>query len=97
MKLTLTTVVLFCLGLALPAGDAFGQTAKDFAGFWTIVSADKVNQDGSEGEPAFGPNPKGFLVFVGYRRGEQSCGAGNGRPFWQILSQPGGPDRYFLH
>lgn len=63
MKLTLTTVALFCLGLALPAGDAFGQTAKDFAELWTIVSADKVNQDGSEGEPAFGPNPKGFLVF----------------------------------
>jgi hypothetical protein len=34
-----------------------------FAGFWTIVSVDKVNQDGSKGEPAFGPNPKGFLVF----------------------------------
>jgi Lipocalin-like domain len=63
MKLTVTTVALFCLGLALPAGDAFGQTANDLAGFWTIVSADKVNQDGSEGEPAFGPNPKGFLVF----------------------------------
>ena len=63
MKLTLTTVALFCLGLALPAGDAFGQTAKDFAGFWTIVSADQVNQDGSEGAPVFGPNPMGFLVF----------------------------------
>jgi hypothetical protein len=40
------------LGLALAAGTAFAQSAKDLVGTWTLVSA----------EP-FGPNPKGMLMF----------------------------------
>jgi hypothetical protein len=40
------------LGLALYSGNAVGQSAKDLVGTWTIVSAE-----------AFGPNPKGSLIF----------------------------------
>jgi hypothetical protein len=40
------------LGLALCSSNAMGQSAKDLVGTWTIVSAE-----------AFGPNPKGLLIF----------------------------------
>jgi len=40
------------VGLALLAGDAVAQSAKDLVGTWTPVSVE-----------AFGPNPKGNLVF----------------------------------
>ena len=40
------------LGLALSAGDAAAQSAKDLVGSWTPVSVD-----------AYGPNPKGSLIF----------------------------------
>jgi Lipocalin-like domain len=40
------------LGLAFYSGNAVGQSAKDLVGTWTIVSAE-----------AFGPNPKGLLIF----------------------------------
>ena len=40
------------LGLALSAGDATAQSAKDLVGVWTPVSVD-----------AYGPNPKGSLIF----------------------------------
>ena len=40
------------LGLALSAGIAAAQSAKDLVGSWTIVSVD-----------AYGPNPKGSLIF----------------------------------
>ena len=40
------------LGLALCTSTAVGQSAKDLVGSWTIVSAE-----------AFGPNPKGLLIF----------------------------------
>ena len=40
------------LGLALCSSNAIGQSAKDLVGTWTIASAE-----------AFGPNPKGLLIF----------------------------------
>jgi hypothetical protein len=40
------------LGLALYSSSAVSQSAKDIVGTWTIVSAE-----------AFGPTPKGLLVF----------------------------------
>jgi hypothetical protein len=40
------------LGLALYSSSAVAQTAKDIVGTWTIASAE-----------AFGPTPKGFLIF----------------------------------
>ena len=40
------------LGLALSAGNAAAQSAKDLVGSWTPVSVD-----------AYGPNPKGSLIF----------------------------------
>ena len=40
------------LGLALSAGNAAAQSAKDLVGIWTPVSVD-----------AYGPNPKGSLIF----------------------------------
>jgi hypothetical protein len=41
------------LGLALTAGNAVAQLAKDLVGAWTIVSAGD----------AYGPTPKGSLIF----------------------------------
>ena len=40
------------LGLALSVGNAAAQSAKDLVGSWTPVSVD-----------AYGPNPKGSLIF----------------------------------
>jgi Lipocalin-like domain len=51
-RVTVTTIALLALGVAVPTGDAIGQTAKDLVGVWTPVSVQ-----------AFGPNPKGLLIF----------------------------------
>ena len=40
------------MGLALAAGDAVAQSAKDLVGTWTVVSA-----------PGIGPNPMGMVMF----------------------------------
>jgi hypothetical protein len=51
-RVTVTTIALLALGVAVPTGDAVGQTAKDLVGVWTPVSVQ-----------AFDPNPKGLLIF----------------------------------
>ena len=43
------------------AGAAIAETAKDFIGTWTLVSA-TIEQGGSKSD-TFGPNAKGVLVF----------------------------------
>ena len=43
------------------AADAFGQTAKELVGSWTLISI-TVNRDGEKTEP-FGSNPKGTMTF----------------------------------
>jgi hypothetical protein len=48
---------LFCFS----AADAFGQTAKELLGSWTLISI-TVNRDGEKIEP-FGLNPKGTMTF----------------------------------
>ena len=63
--LTLTTMALLFLGVALPSGDAVGQqkTLKEqLVGTWTYVSVDTVRPDGSR-VPMFGPNPQGLASF----------------------------------
>jgi hypothetical protein len=60
-KLTITTMALMLWGVALP-GKASGQTTKDLVGLWTPVSVDEIHADGSK-VPAFGPNPRGLLIF----------------------------------
>lgn len=63
--LTLTTMALLFLGVALPSGDAIGQqkTLKEqLVGTWTYVSVDTVRPDGSR-VPIFGPNPQGRASF----------------------------------
>jgi Lipocalin-like domain len=74
--LTLTTMSLLMLGVALYVGDALGQTAKDLVGTWTWVSVDNTRPDGTKVQP-FGPTPKGFLIFDT-----------NGR-FAYLLTRPG--------
>jgi lipocalin-like protein len=59
-KLTLSTLGLLFLGVALAAGDACAQTTKDFVGTWTLVSA--VTEQGGTKTDTFGPNAKGILV-----------------------------------
>jgi hypothetical protein len=48
LNLSVTTA----LGLALYCSSAVAQSAKDIVGTWTVASAE-----------AFGPNPKGVLIF----------------------------------
>ncbi|MCK1636977.1 lipocalin-like domain-containing protein [Bradyrhizobium sp. 157] len=66
------------LGLALPLGYAFGQTAKDLVGTWSWVSVDLTRPDGTKYQP-FSANPKGFVIFDS-----------NGR-FAYLLSRPDRP------
>jgi hypothetical protein len=58
--LTPGTIALLFLGVALAAGDAFAQTAKDLAGTWMLVSS-TTEKDGITSD-TWGPNPKGILV-----------------------------------
>ena len=63
--LTLTTMAMLFLGVALPSGEAVGQekTLKEqLVGTWTYVSVDTVRPDGSR-TPMFGPNPQGLASF----------------------------------
>ena len=73
--LTMTAMALL-IGVALHAGDALAQTAKDLAGTWQWVSVDTTAPDGKKAQP-FGPTPQGFIVFDS-----------NGR-FAYLLSRPG--------
>jgi hypothetical protein len=73
--LTMTAMSLL-IGVALHAGNALAQTAKDLVGTWEWVSVDNTGPDGKKSQP-FGATPKGFIIFVG----------GNGR-FSYLLSRP---------
>ena len=53
----LLLLLLFCFS----AADAYGQTAKELVGSWTLISV-TVNREGEKTEP-FGPNPKGTMTF----------------------------------
>jgi hypothetical protein len=64
--LTLTTVALLSLGIALPLGDAIGQvkiTKDQLVGTWMYVSVFVQRADGSK-EETWGPNPKGVLILI---------------------------------
>ncbi len=52
---------LLLLSFCFSAADAFGQTAKELVGSWTLMSV-TVNRDGEKVEP-FGQNPKGTMTF----------------------------------
>jgi hypothetical protein len=58
--LTLTTMSLLLLAVALPGRDAAGQTTKELVGAWALVAV-TVEQGGKKVEP-FGPNPNGSLM-----------------------------------
>lgn len=66
------------LGLTMQSGSATAQTAKDLVGAWTWVSVENINASGTRTQ-AFGPTPKGILVFLD-----------NGR-FSYLLTRPGRP------
>jgi hypothetical protein len=53
--------LLLLLPFCFSAADAFGQTAKELVGSWTLISV-TVNRAGEKVEP-FGPNPKGTMTF----------------------------------
>jgi hypothetical protein len=72
--LTMTAMSLL-IGVALHAGDALAQTAKDLVGTWTWVSIENT-RDGTKSQ-LMGPNPKGFIIFDS-----------NGH-FVYLLSRPG--------
>ncbi len=60
--LTAATTLFLLLALAVPAGDAAAQSAKDLVGTWTVVSADNIDASGNK-TPVFGPNARGSLIF----------------------------------
>ena len=63
--LTMTTMVLLCVGVALPAGDALAQQKslkEQLVGTWTLVSLVEQYQDGRKDSNSFGPNLKGMLI-----------------------------------
>ena len=65
--LTLTTMALMLLGVALPSGDAIGQQKtlrEQVVGTWTYVAVDIVRADGTR-VPLYGPNPAGIASFDG--------------------------------
>jgi len=49
-----------CGAIASSAGGAYGQTAKDIAGTYTLVSF--TNQQGDKKTDTYGPNPKGVMM-----------------------------------
>jgi hypothetical protein len=49
-------------GLAFSVGHAFGQSAKDLQGTWTIVSVETTSPDGKKSQ-TFGSDPQGLLIF----------------------------------
>ncbi len=58
--LTITTMSLLIGAVVSIAGNAFGQSAKDLAGSYTIISVTIVQGD-KKIEP-FGPSPKGVMM-----------------------------------
>ena len=62
--LTVTTLALLCLGVALPASDTVAQQKsleEQLVGTWTMVSNINMRPDGSRYE-ALGPNPRGVFI-----------------------------------
>jgi len=57
---------LLLLAVALPSGDAAGQTAKELVGSWTLVSA--TLEQGKKKIESFGPNSIGSLMLDGNGR-----------------------------
>jgi len=57
---TLGTLGVLLLGVALTAGNALAQTARDLVGTWTLVSA--INEQGGDKTDIYGPHPKGILT-----------------------------------
>ena len=57
---TLGTLGVLLLGVALTAGNALAQTARDLVGTWTLVSA--INEQGGDKTDIYGPHPKGILA-----------------------------------
>ncbi len=59
--------LLLCAAIAVPAGTAVAQTAKDLVGAWMLVSNVTTTPDGRKTD-AFGTNPKGTVIFDGSGR-----------------------------
>jgi len=52
--------LFLCGGITSSGGSAYGQTAKDIAGTYTLVSF--TNQQGDKKTDTYGPNPKGVMM-----------------------------------
>ncbi|MFI4987575.1 MAG: lipocalin-like domain-containing protein [Alphaproteobacteria bacterium] len=65
--LALSTMVLLCLGVALPGGGVAQQPARtlkqQLVGTWTFVVTEATQPDGKKLLP-FGPHPKGVNIFT---------------------------------
>lgn len=85
--LTVTTMALLFLGVALCSREAVGQQKtlqEEIVGTWTYVSVDTVGTDGSRA-PIYGPDPQGIASFdrdghyilLTARRGQAKFASGN--------------------
>jgi hypothetical protein len=62
--LTLTTMALLCVTVALPEGDAGAQQKslkEQLVGTWTLVSVEDINPNGTK-KQYHGANPRGILM-----------------------------------
>ena len=59
-RIVILTITALVIGIASPVA-AVAQSAKDFVGTWTLVSAIS-ERDGNKSD-TFGPNAKGVLMF----------------------------------
>jgi len=55
-----TTLSLLCAALSLSTSTAFGQSAKDIAGSYTVVAV--TNVQGGKAVDSYGPTPKGVMM-----------------------------------
>jgi hypothetical protein len=60
--LAITKMVILFLGVALLAGNAAAQSAKDLVGTWILVSVDYISPDGKRTQQ-YGANPQGIAMF----------------------------------
>jgi Lipocalin-like domain len=61
--LSAISACLLLSGLALSAGEAAAQGAKNLVGTWSVVINDNIDASGKR-TPTFGPDLKGLLIFT---------------------------------
>src|SRR5260370_3157599 len=88
-RIVMFAITALTIGIASPVA-AVAQTAKDFVGTWTLVSA-ITERDGNKID-TFGPNAKGVLMFDANGHYTITFIGANLPKFASNSRAPGGPD-----